>query len=185
MWLKYSLSQAYSLVRDILPSLSSITVLSSLVTSVQTYPVRLQQWSQIGIFISNLYSPSSRLVHYYRHPLLLDLTHEAADHPAGLHGAVEPGRLPHLLSPGHRDARARLLKLHRLNISKKLTKFPYKCQKIPLPHHFFKKIQDGRFPRDRKELGRIVFVLKRRTTNYCSLDIYSSTTDLALADFQF
>ena len=138
-----------------------------------------------SILLSSRYSPSSRLVHYYRHPLLLDLTHEAADHPAGLHGAVEPGRLPHLLSPGHRDARARLLKLDRLNISKKLTKFPYKCQKIPLPHHFFKKIQDGRFPRDRKELGRIVFVLKRRTTNYCSLDIYSSTTDLALADFQF
>ena len=40
--LKYSLSQAYSFVIDICPNLSSITVLSSLVTSVQTYPVVLK-----------------------------------------------------------------------------------------------------------------------------------------------
>ena len=34
--LKYSLSQAYSFVMDILPILSSITVSSSLIISVQT-----------------------------------------------------------------------------------------------------------------------------------------------------
>ena len=40
--LKYSWSQAYSLVTDILPILSSITVSSSLTISVQTYPVTLE-----------------------------------------------------------------------------------------------------------------------------------------------
>ena len=56
-------------------------------------------------------SPSSRLVHHHRHLVLLHLTDEGADHPAGLHGAVVPGGLPHLLPPGHGDVRARLLKL--------------------------------------------------------------------------
>ena len=63
------------------------------------------------VTVSLCHSPASGLVHHHRHLVLVDLTDEGADHPAGLHGAVVPGGLPHLLSPGHGDLRARLLKL--------------------------------------------------------------------------
>ena len=70
-------------------------------------------------------------MHHYRHLVLLQLTDEGADHPAGLHGAVVPVGLPDLLPPGHGDVRARFLKLVFLtSYSEKA--FLFRMKKTPL-----------------------------------------------------
>ena len=96
-------------------------------------------------------------MHHYRHLVLLQLTDEGADHPAGLNGAVVPVGLPDLLPPGHGDVRARLLK------------YP-KSMSLLILYRDINPWADSLEPD--WSGGRIVFGLRRTITNYCTRDIH-------------